>query len=48
MRENIFFRKKNIKLSKLFSNIDISSDFLINDIKPLHLAKKKTSLFLTR
>ena len=46
MRENIFFRK-NIKLSKLFSNIDISSDFLINDIKPLHLAKKKTSLFLT-
>ena len=45
MRENIFFRKKNIKLSKLFSNIDISSDFLINDIKPLHLAKKKDLTF---
>ena len=45
MSENIFFRKKNIKLSKLFSNIDVSVDFLINDIKPLHLAKTKDLTF---
>ncbi len=40
MHSNIFFSKKNIKLKKLFPNIEIKKDFLVNDIKPLNFAKK--------
>ncbi len=40
MRSNIFFSKKNIKLKKLFPNIKVEKDFLVNDIKPLNSAKK--------
>ena len=38
MNKNIFFQKKNIKLKKIFPHV--KNNFLINDIKPLHLAKK--------
>ena len=40
MYSNIFFSKKNIKLKKLFPNIEIKKDFLVNDIKPLNFAGK--------
>mgnify|MGYP001379541755 CR=1 FL=1 len=40
MRSNIFFSKKNIKLKKLFPNIEIKKDFLVNDVRPLNSAKK--------
>ena len=40
MTKNIFFKKKNIKASKLFPNEKIYNDFLINEVKPLHIATK--------
>jgi UDP-3-O-[3-hydroxymyristoyl] glucosamine N-acyltransferase len=45
MSINIFFKQKNIKLSKLFPDKEIQSDFKINDVKPLHLAKSKDISF---
>ena len=38
MIKNIFFKKKNIKASKLFPKVKIVKDFLIKEVKPLHLA----------
>jgi len=45
MSQNIFFKRKNIKFLKLFPQIKIKNDFTVNDIKPLHLAKKKDISF---
>ena len=45
MSLNIFFKKKNIKVSKIFPNLKFDKDFLINDVKPLHSATKKRSYF---
>ena len=40
MIKNIFFKKKNIKISQLFPKTSFTKDFIINDIKPLHKANK--------
>ena len=40
-----FFRKKKIKLSSVFQNISKKNDFVINDVKPLHLANKSDITF---
>tara|TARA_Y100000389_G_C17355566_1_gene460884 strand:- start:31 stop:1005 length:975 start_codon:yes stop_codon:yes gene_type:complete len=45
MNANIFFLKKKYRFSKIFPKIDIKKDFIINDIKPLHLAKKNDISF---
>ena len=47
MNKNIFFKKKNIKLSKIFLKHTFKEDFKIDSIKPLLKAKKKISPFLT-
>ena len=40
MGSNLFFIKKPIKLSKIFSPSKVKRDFKINDIKSLKFAKK--------
>ena len=45
MNPNIFFKKKNINLKKLFPNYKFKEDFSINSIKPLKLAEKKDITF---
>ena len=47
MDSNLFFKKNKFKVKKLFPKIKINQDFHVNSIKPLHLAKKRISLFLT-
>ena len=47
MDSNLFFKKNKLKVKKLFPKIKINQDFYVDSIKPLHLAKKKTSLFST-
>ena len=39
MSSNFFFQKKNIKISKAFIHINFKKDFLIKDVRPLHLAR---------
>ena len=46
MNQNIFFKKKNIKANKLFLKNLVKKSFIINDVKPLHLAKKNDLTFL--
>jgi len=45
MNSNIFFKKKNINIKKIYSNISFKKNFIINDIKPLEKAKKKDISF---
>ena len=45
MESNIFFKKKNINLKKLFPNNKFKEDFSVNSIKPLILAEKKDITF---
>ena len=45
MIKNIFFKKKNIKISQLFPKTSFTKDFIINDIKPLHKAYKNELTF---
>ncbi len=45
MNSNFFFKKKNIKINKLYPNINLKKNFIINDIKPLGLAKGKDISF---
>ncbi len=45
MNSNFFFEKKNIKLKKIFPNVNIDKDFIIGDVKPLSLAKKSDLSF---
>ena len=45
MNKNIFFKKKNIKLSKIFLKHTFKEDFKIDSIKPLLKAKKKDITF---
>ena len=40
MASNIFFKKKNIRLDKLFPGNNISKKFIVKDIKPLIMLKK--------
>ncbi len=45
MSSNLFFQRKNIKISKAFSQINFKKDFVIKDVRPLHLAKKNDLTF---
>ena len=45
MNSNFFFKKKKIKLSKIFSSLRIKNDFYINEVKPLNLAQKNDLTF---
>ncbi len=45
MNSNIFFTKKNIKISKIFNNINKKKDFIINEVKPLNNSKKNDLTF---
>ena len=45
MNSSFFFEKKNIKIDKVFPNIKFKKNFIINDIKPLHLAEKNDLTF---
>ncbi len=45
MEKNIFFKKKNIKLSKLFPKIRFNKDFSVEEIKPLIKAKNNDLTF---
>ena len=40
MSENLFFKKKKIKLDKIFPKSKFKSNIIINDVKPLTSAKK--------
>ena len=44
MSKNIFFKKKNIVINKIYPNI-FKKNFKIDDIKPLHLANKNDLTF---
>ncbi len=45
MDSNIFFKKKNIKLKKIFPNRKFKENFEVNSIKPLALAREKDITF---
>ena len=45
MKTNFFYQKKKIKIKKLFPNSIIKNNFLVKDVKPLHLAEKKDITF---
>ena len=45
MSKNIFFKKRNINLNKLFPKSSFKKNFQINDIKPLHKANKNDLTF---
>ncbi|OUV60587.1 MAG: UDP-3-O-(3-hydroxymyristoyl)glucosamine N-acyltransferase [Cellvibrionales bacterium TMED122] len=45
MKLNIFFKKKNIKIKKIFPNLKINKNFTINSIKPLISASKDDITF---
>tara|TARA_B100001057_G_C22795890_1_gene929608 strand:- start:145 stop:1122 length:978 start_codon:yes stop_codon:yes gene_type:complete len=45
MTKNIFFKKKNIKSNILFPQLSLKKNFIINDIKPLKIAKQKDITF---
>ena len=45
MDSNFFFKKKNLKVKKIFTNLKSTQDFYVNSVKPLHLANKKDITF---
>ena len=45
MGTNIFFKKKNIKISKIFPNHNFKDDFKVNSVKPLVHAQKNDITF---
>ena len=45
MSETSFFKKRKFKISEIFPNKKFNTDFIINDIKPLHSASKKDISF---
>ena len=45
MTSDIFFKKKNIKINKVFPNQRFKENFVINSVKPLISAKKKDITF---
>jgi UDP-3-O-[3-hydroxymyristoyl] glucosamine N-acyltransferase len=46
MISNIFFKKKNIKINKIFPKINFKNNFTVNSVKPLKFAKKNDISFL--
>ena len=45
MSSNLFFIKKKIKLNLIFKTYQIKKNFIIEDIKPLNVAKKNDLSF---
>tara|TARA_B100001063_G_scaffold14127_2_gene10965 strand:+ start:2019 stop:2984 length:966 start_codon:yes stop_codon:yes gene_type:complete len=45
MYKNIFFKKKNIKVNFLFTELASKKNFLVNDVRPLKSAKKNDITF---
>ena len=45
MNSNFFFKKKIYKLQEILSKDKIKKNFIINDIKPLHIAQKNDLTF---
>ena len=45
MDSNLFFKKNKFKVKKLFPNVKINKDFIVDSVKPLHLAKKQDITF---
>ena len=45
MNENVFFKKKNVKISRLFPKTKFKKDFIIKNVKSLHSAKKNDLTF---
>jgi len=45
MSSNIFFKKKNINIGKIFPNLKEKNDFIINGIRPLKIAQKNDITF---
>ena len=45
MKSNIFFKKKNINLNKIFPKHKIKQNFVIDSIRPLIFAKKNDISF---
>ena len=41
----MFFKRKKINLQKLYPNLSIKKDYIINEIKPLHSAQKNDLTF---
>ena len=48
MSKVFFFKKKKITLKKLFPSKNINRDFVINDVKTLHSAKKNDLSFFDK
>ena len=45
MKSNIFFKKKNIKIDKIFPNIKLDKKFVVDSVKPLINATSKDITF---
>ena len=45
MKKNIFFKKKNINIKKIFPKLNLKNKTLIDEVRPLHLAKKNDLTF---
>ena len=45
MSSNFFFKKKSLKLNQVFPDNKKIENFIINEVKPLHLAKKNDLTF---
>ena len=45
MISNFFFKKKSIKINNIFPKTVFKKKFIINDVKPLHLAKHSDLTF---
>ncbi len=45
MNSNIFFKKKNIKINKIFPKIKLKNNFIVNSIQPLNKAGNKDITF---
>ena len=40
MNSNFFFKKKKIKINEIFPNLKLKKNFIVENIKPLNLAKE--------
>ncbi len=45
MNSNLFFKKKRLKIRKIFNKSKLDFDFIVNDVKPLSSAKKNDLTF---
>ena len=45
MNSNFFFQKKKVKIKSIYPNLNIETNFVINEVKPLYSAKKNDLTF---